>query len=63
MQILEEDRTISKWIKYIEGKFRKTGTTLITQQQTNITTLEITEKIPTEKVIIEENLKKYHQTK
>ena len=39
------------------------GTTLVTQQQTNGSTLEIIDKIPLEKVIIEENLKKYHQTK
>ena len=32
-------------------------------QETDGSTLEITDKIPLERVIIEENLKKYHQTK
>ena len=60
MQRIEEYRTLSRRIKYIEGKFSKPGTTLVTQQQTHSSTLEITDKIPLEKVIIEENLEKYH---
>ena len=49
--------------KYTEGKSRKPGTTLVTQQQTDGRTTEITDKIQLEKVIVEEKLKKYHQTK
>ena len=45
-------------MKCIEGNFRKLGTTLVTQQQTDGITLEVTNKITPEKVIIEENLKK-----
>ena len=63
MQRREEDHTISRQIKYTEGKFRKLGTTLVTQQQTNGRTLEITYKIPLEKVLIEENPENYHQIK
>ena len=46
MQRREEDRTLARRIKYIEGKFRKPGTTLVTQQQTDGRTLETTVKIP-----------------
>ena len=63
IQILEEYLTLARRIKNIEGKFRKPGTTVVIQLQTNGRTLEITYKIPLEKVIIEENLKNYHQTK
>ena len=45
------------WIKYIEVKFRKPGTTVVTQQQTDGSTLEIIDKTPLEKVTISENLK------
>ena len=62
MQIIEEDRTLAIQIKYIKGKLSKPGTTLVTQQQTDGRALEITDKIPLEKIIIEENLEKYHQT-
>ena len=61
MQRIEEYRTLIRRIKYIKGKFSNPCTTLVTQQQTYGRTLEITDKIPLEKVIIEENLKKYHQ--
>ena len=40
----------------------KPGTNFVTQQQTNGIKLEITDKISPEKVIIAENLKKYHHT-
>ena len=63
MQRREEDRTLSRLIKYIKEKFSKPGTTLVTQQQNDGRTLEITDKITLEKIIIEENLKKYHHTK
>ena len=46
VQRREEDRTLVRRIKYIEGKFRKPGTTLFTQQQTNCRTMEITDEIP-----------------
>ena len=62
MQIREEEHTLSRWIKYIEGRFSKSGTTLVHQQQTKGRILEITNKMQLEKVIIKENLKKYHQT-
>ena len=62
MQMREENCTISIQIEYIKGKFRKTGTNLVTQQQTENRTLEIKYKITLEKFIIEENLKNYHQT-
>ena len=60
MQRIEEDSTLTRRIKYIEGEFKKPGTTLVTQQQTNGRTLEITDKIPLEKVVVTKNLKKYH---
>ena len=63
MQRREEDRNLARRIKYTEGKFRKPGNTLVNQQQNNISTLEITDKILLEKVILAENLKKYHHTK
>ena len=63
VQIIEEDHTLSIRIKYIKGKFSKPGNILVTQQQTDGSTLETTYKIPLEKIIIEENLKKYHHTK
>ena len=62
MQRREEYHTLPRRIKYIGGKFRKPGTTLVTQQKPDGRTLEISDKIPLEKIIIEENLKKYHQT-
>ena len=34
---------------------------LVNQQQTDTSTLEITEKIPLEKFIFAQNLKRYHQ--
>ena len=40
----EEYLILDIQIKYIEGKLRKPGTTLVTQQQTDSSTLEITEK-------------------
>ena len=43
IQRREEDHTISRRKKYIEGILRKPGTTLVTQQQTDSSTLEITE--------------------
>ena len=61
MQWQEEDRTLSIRVKYIEVKFRKSGTTFFTQEEPDGITLEITYKPPLEKVIISENVKKYHQ--
>ena len=55
IQRREEDLTLARRIKHIEDTFSKPGTTLVTQQQTNGSTLEITYKIPLEKVIISEN--------
>ena len=63
LQLLEEYSTMDRWIKYIDGKFRKSVTTFVTQQKTESSTLEITIKTPLEKVIIAENVKNYHQTK
>ena len=51
----KEDRTLPRLIKYIKGKFRKPVTNLVTQKETNNKALDITDKIPLEKVIIEEN--------
>ena len=45
-------------IKYIGGKFKKTGTTLVAEQQTDGSKLEITDKLQLDKVIIAENLKR-----
>ena len=56
MKRREEDFNLARQIKYIEGKFRKPCTTLATQQQTDDSTMETTEKIPLEKVIIAKNL-------
>ena len=42
-------------------KFRKSGTTFVTQQKNDSSTLKITDKTPLEKVIIAEKVKKYHQ--
>ena len=44
IQRREEDHTRARRIKYIEGKFRKPGTTFVTQQQTNGSTLKNIEK-------------------
>ena len=44
VQRREEERTLARWIKYINGKFKKAGTTLVTEQQNYSNTLEITEK-------------------
>ena len=63
IQLQEEDHTFSRKIKYTKGNFIKSGTNFSTQHQTNINTLEITDKAPLEKVILSENLKEYHQTK
>ena len=63
MQRIEECWTLDIEIKYIEGKFGKPGTNLVTQQKIEDSTQEITDKIPLQKVIIVENLKKYHYTK
>ena len=63
MQKREEDHTLDRRIKYIEGKFRKPGTNFFTQQKNDGSTLEITDKIILEKVIITENLNKYHHNK
>ena len=52
MKLREEDLTMARQIKYIEGKFRKSGTTFFTQQQTNGRTMETTHKTPLEEVII-----------
>ena len=57
MQRREEDHTLARRINYIKGKFRKSGTTLVNEQQTDGITLEIKDKIILEKVIITENLK------
>ena len=62
IQVREEDCTLAKRIKYIKGKFSKSGTNFVTQQQTDSSTLKITDKTPLEEVIIEENVKNYHQT-
>ena len=51
-----EDLTLARYIKYTKDKFSKSGTTLVTQQQTDGSTLEITDKILLEKVIIVEKL-------
>ena len=63
IQRREEDLTLDIGIKYIEVKFCKSDTTFATQQTTDGITLEITDKTPLEEVIIEDNVKKYHQTK
>ena len=42
MQRQEEDYTMVRGIKYIEGKSIKSGTNFVTQKQTNGSTLEIT---------------------
>ena len=57
MQKIEENRNLARQVKYTKGKFRNPDNTLVTQQQTNCSTLEITDKIPLEKVIIEETWK------
>ena len=57
MQRQEEDYTMVRGIKHIEGKSIKSGTNFVTQKQTNGSTLEITDKTPLEKVIMEENVK------
>ena len=62
MQRREEYLTLAKQIKYMKGKSRKSGDTFVIKQQTNGIVLENKDKIPLEKVIIAENLKKYHQT-
>ena len=61
MQRWEEYRTLDRWIKYIKGKFRKSGTIFFAQQQTDVSKLDITYRTPPEKVIIAENVKKYHR--
>ena len=53
MQRREEYHTIARRIKYTEGKFGKPGITIFTQQQTDGRTMEITDKITIQKVIIE----------
>ena len=62
MKIREEYWTLARYIKYIGVKFRISGTTFVTQQKTDVSTLEITDKIPLEKVIIAENFKGCHHT-
>ena len=62
IQRREEYKTLARWIKYIKVKFKKTGTTFVTQQQTDGSTLKITDKTPLENVVTAEKLKKYHQT-
>ena len=57
MQRQEEDYTMVRGIKYIEGKSIKSCTNFVTQKQTYGSTLEITDKTPLEKVIMEENVK------
>ena len=52
MQRLEEDRTLDRRIKYIEGKLRKSDTTFVTQQQNYGSTLEIIYKTPLKKFIM-----------
>ena len=59
---IEEDCTLDRRIKYIEGKLRKSGTTFVTQQQTDIKSLEITDTTPLEKVIFVGNMKGYNHT-
>ena len=56
VQRREEERTLARQIKYINGKFKKAGTTLVTEQQNYSNTLEITEKKTLQKVKIEEKL-------
>ena len=63
MKWIEKYCTLARRIKYIEGKFRKSGTTFVTQQQTYNSKLYIADKISLEEVIIEEKVKKYYQTK
>ena len=43
MQQIEEYFTLARQIKYIESKFRKSGTTFVTQQQIDVSTLLITD--------------------
>ena len=62
MQQQQEDCTMDIRIKYIEDQFRKSGTTFVTEQQTGGSTLDIIDKTPLEKVIIEENVKVYRHT-
>ena len=44
MKLREEDLTMARQIKYIEGKFRKSGNTFFNQKQTDGSTMEITLK-------------------
>ena len=62
MQQRQEDRTLARWIKYIEDRFRKPGTTFITQQKTYGSTLVIPDKTLLEKVVIGENVKTFHHS-
>ena len=43
MQQIEEYFTLARQIKYIKSKFRKSGTTFVTQQQIDVSTLLITD--------------------
>ena len=52
MQRREEDRTLDRRTKYIEGKLSKSGTNFVTQQQTDGSTQEITDKTSLGEVII-----------
>ena len=45
-----------------QNKFKVNEVNQVTKQQNGSSTLKITENIPPERVIIAENLKKYHQT-
>ena len=63
IQRRKEDRNLARRIKYIEGKSRKPGTTLVTLQKIDDSTLEITDKIPPVNIIIAEQIKVFHQTK
>ena len=63
MQPWEEDCNLDRQIKYTKGRFRKSGTIFVTLQQTDGITLEIVDKTPLEKFIIEESVKTYHRTK
>ena len=62
MNLIEAQRTISRNIRYMEGKTNAGATSQLAVKLPNGATRELTSKSDVEKAIVECNEKKYHQT-
>jgi hypothetical protein len=61
LQLREKQRSRARKIHFLQGKMRAGGTTLVTIQDAEGNTIDLTEKLDREKVIVKNNKEKFEQ--